>query len=480
MGRPEKPVDRTLVACGLLADLLRAARRTAGVTHRTLALRTGVSAATLKRAASGLTVPSEATVRKFLTACGATPDELARGCELRRAARAAQLGPAEGVAIPVALISTRAELRTALVALHRQAGSPSYRHMQDRAGQVWLALSSLSRILNRKMLPTSRGQMSAFLRGCGAPEEQRGHWLTAWERVTRPYRLPSTRLSPAAALNPRVVLRLTSGLGGLGAARPRPAAARSRRAQWGRDLLHLIESAEGIDTPTLARRAGLPADAAAHLLTWLTGQRLVTTYGGAHFPGPSLTPAAGPAPYEDLFATALGRMRDEAGAAVYFSRYLDGEVTVQAYADSARTPRVTEWVPFRTAAHASAIGKSLLAQLDPVSRTDHLARYPAVRLTDRTITAPHVLFPDLDRHGPDAPQFSLREYSVGEVCAALPLGLPGSPSTIALSLPVRRSRRLFPAAGLLARRIDDLLLALLLTPDRPAPTGAPPTIGRAS
>ncbi|MGW7117948.1 helix-turn-helix domain-containing protein, partial [Streptomyces xanthophaeus] len=74
MGRPEKPVDRTLVACGLLADLLRAARRTAGVTHRTLALRTGVSAATLKRAASGRTVPSEATVRKFLTACGATPD----------------------------------------------------------------------------------------------------------------------------------------------------------------------------------------------------------------------------------------------------------------------------------------------------------------------------------------------------------------------------------------------------------------------
>ncbi|MFD0367624.1 IclR family transcriptional regulator C-terminal domain-containing protein [Streptomyces sp. NPDC127114] len=47
---------------------------------------------------------------------------------------------------------------------------------------------------------------------------------------------------------------------------------------------------------------------------------------------------------------------------------------------------------FRDTAHASAVGKSLLAQLDFSGRMNHLARYPSVALTERTITS---------RRGPD-------------------------------------------------------------------------------
>ncbi|MEU4731758.1 helix-turn-helix domain-containing protein [Streptomyces sp. NPDC023588] len=473
MGRPETPVDRTLVACGRLADLLRAARRAAGLTYGVLAARTGVSAATLKRAASGRTIPSHATIEKFLTACGAAPEELARAGSLRREARREQRGPVEAT-VPVARISTRAELCAALVSLHREAGSPPYRHMQARADSIWLALSSLSRILNHRTVPNSRGQMSAFLRGCGASEEQQEHWLTAWERVTRPYRAPGAHLRPATALNPEVVLRLTTRLGGSRTLRPSPVPAWRRRAQWGREALYLVIGSEGIDTPTLARRAGLPVEVAAHLLEWLRRQQLVVTVAGVHHPGPAMTTATRPGSGRALFDGAMVRLRDELGAAVYFSRYLDGEVVVQACADSATAPRVPEWVSFKEAAHASAVGKSLLVQLDATSRMDHLTRHPAVTLTDRTITTPRLLFDDLDRHGPYAAQFSRLEYSPGHVCAAMPLGLPGSTAGIALSLPVRDARRLEPAAAVLGKHADGLLLSLMLAADGSGGGGVTP------
>ncbi|MFB7469293.1 helix-turn-helix domain-containing protein, partial [Streptomyces sp. NPDC056224] len=71
MGRPELPVDHTVPARGVLAETLRALRTSAGLTFDELAVRTGLSPATLKRAASGRTVPSWETAKEFASACGA-------------------------------------------------------------------------------------------------------------------------------------------------------------------------------------------------------------------------------------------------------------------------------------------------------------------------------------------------------------------------------------------------------------------------
>ncbi|MFM9373337.1 IclR family transcriptional regulator C-terminal domain-containing protein [Streptomyces sp. Da 82-17] len=248
-------------------------------------------------------------------------------------------------------------------------------------------------------------------------------------------------------------------------ARHSPALAPKPRA-WqaalrARDLLHLIDGADGIDTRTLAQRTRMSLNTTVRFLDWLRDQHLITTVGGAHRPGPLLR-ATG-APDRDLLRRALADLRDELDAAVYLSSYVDGEIRIHEAAYSRSAPPVDEWAPFSDTGHASAVGKCLLAQLDFDTRMEHLARHPSVQLTERTITDPRDLVERLDGHGPHAAQFDLLEYSRTEVCVAYSLGLPGRASGIALSLPARDHGRLIPAARSLSRRATGILLAHLVT-----------------
>ncbi|MFD9795533.1 IclR family transcriptional regulator C-terminal domain-containing protein [Streptomyces sp. NPDC059070] len=247
------------------------------------------------------------------------------------------------------------------------------------------------------------------------------------------------------------------------------------------DILYLVDEAGGTSTRALARRSGLPLPAVTWLLHWLRGQHFVSTVAGAHFPGPLMGLTGDPQQRARLLQQTLAGLRDDLGAAVYVSGYTDGDVTVFQSAHGPQAPAVREWVDFRDAAHASAVGKSLLAQLDFAGRMDHLARHRPIRLTSRTITNPRALFQALDGHGPLAAQFDLLEYSHHEVCAAFSLGIPGRAASVALSLPAGQRHRLLDAAGALSERSAGLLLVLLLTeqadsgrrpPPRPAGGGA--------
>ncbi|WP_128512369.1 IclR family transcriptional regulator domain-containing protein [Streptomyces inhibens] len=243
------------------------------------------------------------------------------------------------------------------------------------------------------------------------------------------------------------------------------------------DILYLVDAAGGITTRALARRSGLPLAAVAWLLHWLRGQHLISTVAGAHFPGPLMEMTRDPEQRDRLLQQTLAGLRDQLGAAVYVSGYAHGDVEVLQSAYGPEAPAVEEWVNFRDAAHASAVGKSLLAQLDFDGRMNHLARYRPIKLTDRTITNPRALFETLDGHGPHAAQFDLLEYSPLEVCAAFPLGIPGQATCVALSLPAGQRHRLLPAARALSERSAGLLMALLLTDEaaddrRPLPPAA--------
>ncbi|MGP3691326.1 IclR family transcriptional regulator domain-containing protein [Streptomyces sp. IBSNAI002] len=244
--------------------------------------------------------------------------------------------------------------------------------------------------------------------------------------------------------------------------------------QRARDLLYLISNGSGIDSRTLAHQAGLPLNTTVRLLDWLREQRLVESVAGAYFTGPVMDLVTRPDPGKRMLKRALEQLRDELGAAVYVSIYAHGEIEVKVSAHSPTAPPVDEWAPFTDTAHASAVGKSLLAQLDFDSRMDHLSRYPSVPLTDRTITSRRALIEAIDESGPHAAQFDLLEYSDKEVCVAFSLGLPGRASSIALSLPARDHARLIPAAQELSRRATGLLLAHLISDDNP-PTAATST-----
>ncbi|MEU9705766.1 IclR family transcriptional regulator C-terminal domain-containing protein [Streptomyces sp. NPDC047981] len=250
--------------------------------------------------------------------------------------------------------------------------------------------------------------------------------------------------------------------------------ARWQATQRARDLVHVIVAAGGTDTRTLAQRAGMSLNATALLLEWLRGQGLVVTVAGVHHPGPVMELVTEPDPDRLLLKRTLAGLRDELDAAVYLSSYTDGEIRIHEAAHSASAPPVDEWAPFTDTGHASAVGKSLLAQLDFDSRMDHLSRYPSIQLTDRTITNPRALIETLDGHGPHAAQFDLLEYSRTEVCVAYSLGLPGRATSVALSLPAHQHPRLLTAAHSLSHRATGLLLAQLLNEDT-APTAGTTT-----
>ncbi|MFD3808299.1 IclR family transcriptional regulator C-terminal domain-containing protein [Streptomyces sp. NPDC058611] len=140
---------------------------------------------------------------------------------------------------------------------------------------------------------------------------------------------------------------------------------------------------------------------------------------------------------------------------------------VDQFADSPTTPAVNGWVDFRASGHATALGMSLLQQLDFDLRMDHLSRRRPVRLTPRTITNHNDLFRTLDGHGPNAAQYDLLEYSEAEVCVAIPLGVGGEAGCVALSLPVSQRHRLIEAARTLSSRSAVLLISLLLSANAP-------------
>lgn len=222
----------------------------------------------------------------------------------------------------------------------------------------------------------------------------------------------------------------------------------------------------GVRAAQLGREAGLAEAELRPLLAMLCEEEYAYRPGaGVYGRGPALDRLAAPGGrgLAGQLQRTLALARDSAGAAVYLSRYAEGEVRITQMADGPGTPPVREWVDFRTAAHASAVGKCLLTQLDHDGRLDHVARHRPARLTPRTITDSRVLFSTLDAVAPGAPVFDLREYSPGVVCSAVPITIGGGAGSLALSLPSTHAHRLHVATEALRRKAVPVLLALLLT-----------------
>ncbi|MER7844534.1 IclR family transcriptional regulator C-terminal domain-containing protein [Kitasatospora sp. NPDC096077] len=156
----------------------------------------------------------------------------------------------------------------------------------------------------------------------------------------------------------------------------------------------------------------------------------------------------------------LAELRDELGAAVYFSRYHDGELSVEAVSAADYAPAVQEWVDFRATAHASAIGKCLLSQLDSDARRDHLSRHPVARLTSRTVIDADQLMHRLERQPATVPVLDIQEYALGTVCAAVPITAGSTVGCLATSMPVDNIHKLKAAAELLAAQAAPLMLAM--------------------
>ncbi|CCK29819.1 IclR family transcriptional regulator [Streptomyces davaonensis JCM 4913] len=237
------------------------------------------------------------------------------------------------------------------------------------------------------------------------------------------------------------------------------------------DALRVLETVArhttGITDAELARHTALNPERLTSLLRMLRREGYVEQVtDGAYVTGEALTRLGSAQDREEALREklqrTLDRLRDSVGAAVYISRYVDGEVKVTQYADSPDTPAVNEWVDFRVSAHATAVGKSLLTQLDHNGRRDHLSRHKMARLTSRTITSDKLLLSRLEAQPATVPVLDLQEYAVGTVCAAVPITAGSSVGCLALSLPVEHAHRLRQAADALNRNAAPVLLSLAI------------------
>ncbi|NEC27956.1 helix-turn-helix domain-containing protein [Streptomyces sp. SID8111] len=231
----------------------------------------------------------------------------------------------------------------------------------------------------------------------------------------------------------------------------------------------LLEAAgaheNGAPAKQLAREAQLPLGTAYHLLRTLVHDGYLRRLDdGAFVLGERLhtlhTAGRGQALLSRVRPT-LAALRDDIGAAAYLTFYEEGEIRVAEIVDGPRAPRVDLWVGFADAGHATALGKSVLRELDGAARQEYLSRHPLNDLTPRTITAAPELLRRLDT-APEAPAVTdLEEYALGTVCIAVPVRSGNTLGSLGVSLPVDRlSRlaevrsRLLPTAGRVTRSLS--------------------------
>ncbi|MFD7834565.1 helix-turn-helix domain-containing protein [Streptomyces sp. NPDC059761] len=186
MGRRSKPVNCTYPRRAELAQALRYFQGQAGLTFEAMAARPGVtvSVATLKRAASGDTVPKAKTVKEFAAVCGVETLRTDYLLRMRILSRIEDRGVLRRLRAPtVELIADRPDLSLALAYAYEAAGAPTLREIQENSDNPHaLPLSTVGRIVARKTVPADEQQLLAFLHGCGV-RDQDAAWRKAWAKA---------------------------------------------------------------------------------------------------------------------------------------------------------------------------------------------------------------------------------------------------------------------------------------------------------
>ncbi|GIG90972.1 IclR family transcriptional regulator [Plantactinospora endophytica] len=117
---------------------------------------------------------------------------------------------------------------------------------------------------------------------------------------------------------------------------------------------------------------------------------------------------------------SLRRAASDTGYSHYLGRFVGGQVAITALAEGPRSPYLEDLVPgFDEGAHATALGKGLLATLTPEQRFRYLREYGMRPFTSATLVAADAFEADLaagDRRGM---HLELGQFRHGVACAAV-------------------------------------------------------------
>jgi DNA-binding IclR family transcriptional regulator len=117
---------------------------------------------------------------------------------------------------------------------------------------------------------------------------------------------------------------------------------------------------------------------------------------------------------------ALRRAAAETGYTHYVGRFIGGRVTITALAEGPRSPYVDDLIPgFDDAAHALALGKSLLATLSAEQRARFLKENGMIAYTPHTLTSLEALEADLAAGERRGMQIEINQFRNGLACAAV-------------------------------------------------------------
>ncbi|SEC19874.1 transcriptional regulator, IclR family [Streptomyces sp. 2231.1] len=223
----------------------------------------------------------------------------------------------------------------------------------------------------------------------------------------------------------------------------------------------------GAPAKQLARETGLPLATAYHLLRTLVHDGYVRKLADGGFVLGDKLQALHVAGRDQALLSrvrpTLAALRDELATATYLTFYEEGEIRVAEIVDGPRVPRVDLWVGFEDAGHATALGKSVLRELDEESRRDYLSRHHLSDLTPRTITSRPELLRRIEE-SPLAPAVTdLEEYALGTVCVAVPVYCGDTLGSLGVSLPVEQHSRLPEIRSRLLPTADRVTRSLSLT-----------------
>ncbi len=136
----------------------------------------------------------------------------------------------------------------------------------------------------------------------------------------------------------------------------------------------------------------------------------------------------------------LMALAESTGETVYVGILYEGDAVCVQIVDGTELVRMHAFVGKRSPAHASALGKVLLAHMPDAEVEDYIRTYGLRRLTDSTITDPAAFRDELRRIRDDGYALDREEMAPGLRCIGAPVtDHSGRPfATVSLSAPADR------------------------------------------
>lgn len=226
------------------------------------------------------------------------------------------------------------------------------------------------------------------------------------------------------------------------------------------------EHDEGLGVSEVARRSHLPKSTVSRIAAELVAQRLLDREGDKLYLGVRLfelgQTVEQPRRLRGLALPVMTRLRDLTGQTVTLAMREGMDVVIIAIVRAEPSPRPPARVGGRLPAHATALGKALLAFAPPEQLGD-LVESPLPRRTAQTICDPTSLRQELDDIRHRGVAVEQEECFLGRVCVASPVLGHGALPLAAISvtgavddlIPDRAAPSVRAAGMALSRRVSE-------------------------